>query len=234
VPRLLIVTAVAAERAAVLGERASAAGELAGLTVHRCQTAAGLIDVVSTGVGAVAAALGTAALLGAAPRRYDLAISAGIAGGFAAVPIAGVVVADEVIAADLGAETADGGFSPLDALGMGEVRLPTDPAIAAELTARLSASCGPVLTVATVTGTAASAGRMLARYPSALAEAMEGFGVAQAAARAGTRFAEVRTISNRVGPRDRQAWQLGPALAALGASFEQLLAEPLHSIGERR
>jgi futalosine hydrolase len=44
---------------------------------------------------------------------------------------------------------------------------------------------------------------------------MEGFGVATAAALAGVPFAELRAISNTVGPRDRAAWRIPQALAAL-------------------
>ena len=44
---------------------------------------------------------------------------------------------------------------------------------------------------------------------------MEGAGVAAAAARHGVPFAEVRAISNLVGPRDRAAWRIPEALAAL-------------------
>jgi futalosine hydrolase len=44
---------------------------------------------------------------------------------------------------------------------------------------------------------------------------MEGFGVATAATQAGIGFAELRAISNPVGPRDRDAWRIGDALAAL-------------------
>jgi futalosine hydrolase len=44
---------------------------------------------------------------------------------------------------------------------------------------------------------------------------MEGFGVASAAARVGVPFAEVRAVSNVVGPRDRTAWRIADALAAL-------------------
>jgi nucleoside phosphorylase len=44
------------------------------------------------------------------------------------------------------------------------------------------ARTGTVLTVSTVTGTAARAAELRARHPRALAEAMEGFGVAEAAA----------------------------------------------------
>jgi futalosine hydrolase len=226
-PRLLIITAVPAEREAVLGKRTTVPAELAGQPELRCQTPAGLLDLACGGVGPVAAALSTAALLADPAVRYDLVIATGIAGGFPAAPIGGLVVADAVIQADLGAETADGGFSSLAELGMGPVRLQLDPALVARLAERSSAAVGAVLTVATVTGTAGRAARLLASYPDALAEGMEGAGVGLAAARAGVPFAEIRAISNLVGPRNRQAWQLGPALAGLGRAFDQLLDQPL-------
>jgi futalosine hydrolase len=74
---------------------------------------------------------------------------------------------------------------------------------------------GAILTVSTVTGTAARADALAARYPDAVAEGMEGFGVATACALAGVPFAEVRAISNAVGPRDRGAWRIREALDAL-------------------
>jgi futalosine hydrolase len=55
-----------------------------------------------------------------------------------------------------------------------------------------------------------------------VAEAMEGHGVATAAAQAGIPFAELRTISNPVGPRDRESWRFGEALAALTAATTAL------------
>jgi len=75
-----------------------------------------------------------------------------------------------------------------------------------------------VLTVSTVTGTAARADDLRQRHPHALAEAMEGFGVASAAAQAGIAFAELRTVSNPIGPRDRAAWRIEDALAALAVA----------------
>jgi futalosine hydrolase len=66
-----------------------------------------------------------------------------------------------------------------------------------------------------VTGSAASTAALRGRYPDAVAEGMEGFGVAEAAYRAGIGFAELRAIANPVGPRDRSAWQVPRALAAL-------------------
>jgi futalosine hydrolase len=86
---------------------------------------------------------------------------------------------------------------------------------------------GTVVTVSTVTGTAGTAAVLRARYPDAVAEAMEGFGVATAAALHGVPFAEVRAISNLVGPRDRPSWRIREALAALGSAFAAITREPL-------
>ncbi|BFO22543.1 hypothetical protein SHKM778_89310 [Streptomyces sp. KM77-8] len=81
---------------------------------------------------------------------------------------------------------------------------------------------GTVLTVSTVTGTAARAAALRARHPDALAEGMEGFGVAEAAVAQGLPVLEVRAVSNPVGPRDRAAWRIGDALSALTEGFGKL------------
>jgi len=222
--RLLIVTAVAAERDAVLAGRSPVAGELAGYPVCRASTGAGLVDVVAGGVGAAAAAVATTALL---PTGYAAVLATGIAGGLPPAAIGELVVADRVVFADLGAELADGGFAGLTELGLGDPELPADPALAVELTRRTGARLGTVLSVNTVTGTEQRAARLRAAHPTALAEGMEGAAVALAAARAGVPFGELRAISNPVGPRDRDAWQLGTALAALTAGFDLLLSSPL-------
>jgi futalosine hydrolase len=226
-PRLLILTAVDAERDSVLRAIAGepATGRLAGLPVLRATTPAGLVDVAAGGVGPVAVALSAAALLGAA--GYDLVLSAGIAGGFPPAEPGGSVVADQVAFADLGAELADGGFAPLSELGMGEVSFRTDPALARLLAERTDAVTGTVLTVSTVTGSRARADRLRQAHPGAVAEAMEGCGVAMAARRMGVPFGELRAVSNLVGPRDRDSWRLAEALAALATGFERVLGSPL-------
>lgn len=221
--RLLVVTAVAAERDAVLSGHTSALGMLEGIEVHRAMTAAGLLDVVVSGVGAVAAALAAHCAL---RQGYDLAISAGIAGGFAPITPGQVTVADSVVDADAGAETADG-FTSMAELGWGPVEYPVDTELAELLARRCQATLGTILTVSTTTGTQARAARLSCSYPAAVAEAMEGFGVRQAASRTGVAFAEVRAISNMVGPRDRDGWRVGEALAALASAFSALLAEPV-------
>jgi futalosine hydrolase len=231
VSRILIVTAVPAERDAVLTGRQSAAGRIGELPVQHCRTGAGPVDLICGGVGPVAAALSTAEALGRWTGGYQLVIAAGIGGGFGAAEPGSLVVADAVVQADLGAETADGGFSPLSELGWGEVRFGLDPELTTELAGRAGARTGAVLTVSTVTGTRARADALQAAHPDALAEALEGIGVYQAATRAGLPFAELRAISNRVGPRDRDNWQLAEALAALGEAFDRILARPLCSLG---
>ena len=201
---LLVVTAVAAEADAV-----------------RAGSMSDVVRVAVVGVGPAAAAAGTARLLAQSP--YDGVISAGIAGGFPGrAEVGATVVGRRSIAADLGAESPEG-FLPIDDLGFGSGVVEADPELVKALTTALpGAVSGDVLSLATVTGTAATAARLAASHPAAVAEAMEGHGVATAAAQAGVPFAELRTISNPIGPRDRAAWRLPEALAALTAAATAL------------
>jgi futalosine hydrolase len=96
------------------------------------------------------------------------------------------------------------------------------PALAAALADVTGGHVGTVLTVATVTGTAETASALAERFPDAVAEGMEGAGVAAAATLHGVPFAEVRAISNPIGPRDREAWQVPQALASLGRAVTAL------------
>ncbi len=209
--RILVATAVPVERDAV-------AGAFAG-------PAAAAVDLLAVGVGPALAAASTATALTTAALEgapYDLVVSAGIAGGFQpAAPVGSLVVADEITVADLGAQTPDG-FVPVTELGFGVVTHRPPEALVREVAAATGARAGAVLTVSTVTGTAERAAELRERHPGALAEAMEGFGVAEAAAAHGTPVLEIRAISNPVGPRDRAAWRIGDALAALTEAFGKL------------
>jgi futalosine hydrolase len=166
-------------------------------------------DVLIAGVGPAAAASAASAAL--AVGDYDLVLSAGVGGGFAPLVPGDVAVASLIAFADLGAETATGFLE----LGFGSERYPVEPKLAVELADRTGGHIGTALTVATVTGTARRAEALLGRFPDAVSEGMEGAGVAAAAVRHGVAFAEVRAISNVVGPRDRDAWQLPRALESL-------------------
>ncbi|MEW1546019.1 futalosine hydrolase [Streptomyces tsukubensis] len=205
--RVLVVTAVAPEAEAVGAADCGA-------------------EVLVGGVGPAAVAARTAVALAAGPDRrgpYDLVVSAGIGGGFAPyAPVGSLVVAETIVAADLGAGLPDGGWLAVDELGFGRAGHRPPPELAqaaAELTGALYA---PVLTVSTVTGSAARAAELTGRHPRAGAEAMEGFGVAEAAELHGLPVLEIRAISNVVGPRDRDAWRIRDALTALTEGFRRL------------
>lgn len=255
--RVLIVTAVDAEKEAVLrglGDQAA------------------YFDVIAAGVGPASAAAGTAAALAfasaaagakalaqgsAAPSEpdaaqasaassrpgplagtgltpaYTLVVSAGIGGGFPGrADVGSLVVADAMVAADLGSQTPDG-FLSVDELGFGSSRVAADAVLAARLRhelqrAGLAVSGGMAVTVSTATGTAETAAELLRRVPDASAEGMEGFGVATAAQQFGIPALELRAISNAVGPRDRDAWRIKDALDALQAA-SSILREVLTS-----
>ncbi|MGW3148804.1 futalosine hydrolase [Streptomyces sp. NPDC001177] len=221
--RVLVATAVPAERDAVARAFAGPERELRlpGVTLRRLPR----LDVAAAGVGPALAAASTAAALTAAALEgtpYALVVSAGIAGGFQpGPPVGSLVVADEITAADLGADTPDG-FLPVTELGFGTVSHRPPEALVRDVAAATGARPGAVLTVSTVTGTAARAAELRTRHPRALAEAMEGFGVAEAAAAHGVPVLELRAVSNPVGPRDRAAWRIGDALAALTEGFGKL------------
>ncbi|GLY98168.1 futalosine hydrolase [Actinoplanes sp. NBRC 103695] len=185
------------------------------------QAAPRTFTVAAVGAGPAAAAAGTARLL--ATGKYEAVISAGIAGAFKGrADIADIVLATRSIAADLGAESPTG-FLPIDTLGFGTTTLHADPALLETLqTALPAAKSGDILTLATVTGTAETAARLATTHPDAVAEAMEGHGVATAANTAGVPFAELRAISNLIGPRDRESWRLREAFAALSKAAAAL------------
>lgn len=218
--RVLVVTAVPAERDAVTrafgGE--PEVREVPGAQLH----GAGPFDVVAGGAGPAAAAAVTAFALAAASEPYALVVSAGIGGGFApASPVGSLVVATDIVAADLGAETPDG-FVPVTGLGFGRDTFLPPECLVRDVAAATGAVPGPVLTVSTATGSAARTTGLLAAHPGAAAEAMEGFGVAEAAAGLGVPALELRAVSNTVGPRDRAAWRIGDALAALTEAFGKI------------
>lgn len=207
--RILVMTAVEAERDAVLRG------------LHNDQR----FDVLVAGVGSVVAAVNTARALAA--NEYSLVISAGIGGGFPGrAEVGSLVVANKIVVADLGAETTEG-FCSVDELGFGCSHIQVEASLVdhvtrALLVAKLPAITGPVLTVSTVTGTAASAVELAARVPGATAEAMEGYGVGFAAFDRSLPVLEVRAISNMVGPRERSTWRIKEALDILEAASSVL------------
>lgn len=204
-PRILFMTAVAIEQDAVL----------------RGLQNSDKFDVCLAGVGPASAAARTAAALAAA--NYGLVISIGIAGGFIGqAEVGSLVVASEIVSPELGVLTVDR-FISLDELGFGSSRIPVDANLATRViialqAAGLSVHYGPVLSVSSITGTAETAQERSLQVPGAVAEGMEGFGVATAAQARGIPVLEIRAISNPVGPRDREAWRMKEAVEALEAA----------------
>lgn len=171
--------------------------------------------VLVTGVGSARASLE----LGLALRdeQFDLVVGAGIAGAYPAADLAlgQVVVLEEDAFLDLGAED---GEQVLDLWSLGfdpgyPSRFPLlVPPWARALTVVRGGTC------AVCTGSESTQKRR--ETAGFQVESMEGAGWALACWRLGVPFAQVRSISNIAGPRDRGAWKIDAALAALANVVE--------------
>jgi futalosine hydrolase len=212
--RILIMTSVAAEKDAILrglGDNSS-------------------FDVVLAGVGPIAAGIQTTKAM--LEKDYDLVINMGIAGGFRGrADVGSIVIAEEIVSADLGAESPER-FITLDELGFGaSTRIKAENErvellVKAMSSNGLAVQQGTILTLSTVTGTETTTNELLRREPNAVAEAMEGYGVAMAAKEFGKPVLEIRSISNPIGPRDRSAWRMKEALDTLETA-SKVIAEVL-------
>ncbi|MHB1740839.1 MAG: futalosine hydrolase [Actinomycetes bacterium] len=214
--RVLVVTAVDAERTAVLRGLVGSSAP---------------VTVLATGVGQSRAAAATAD----ACARFDpdLVVCAGMAGVLPGrAQLGDVLLASRVVAAQLGVERSD--VEAPDGLRVrGEpwapFRLACDQRLVALVGERLTGTArvvtGEILTVDTVTASAARAQELLRDFDEGIGEAMEGFG---ARIGAGNRpFVEVRTTSNVVGPRDRGAWRTTQALDRLTEVARAVLCEEI-------
>jgi futalosine hydrolase len=229
----LVVTAVAAERDAV----ADGIGAPQAVTVgpyasgRRCETEGPDVLVVAGGVGPAAAAAVTAHVC--ATHDVSLVVAMGVAGAFTSARLqhGDIALATSIVAADLGAMSPER-FLDLTALGLdGGAAVDCPPHLVQAARDRLDAAglhvaVGAILTLSTMTGTAERAAELMGRH-GAVAEAMEGAGVAHVAALHGLPVLEVRTISNEVGLRDRTSWDLVTALTSLGTAAGAILRSPL-------
>ena len=160
-------------------------------------------DGLVCGVGPVEAAAATARAL--ALRQFAAVLHVGLAGG-RGVAVGDIVVGTEAVYCDLSAE-----WPVVD-------RVAPDARLLAAVRAVLPAAASlPIHTSAAVGG----AGQTVSQGP--LVEAMEGFGVLRAAARAHVPAVEVRAISNELGEEDRARWSLEQGLAALGRALPVLV-----------
>jgi nucleoside phosphorylase len=156
------------------------------------------------GVGPVEAAAATARAL-ATGTGVGAVVHVGLAGA-SGIAVGSLVVGSESRYADLAAEW------PVIA------RIAPDRNLLhAALAALPEASMHPIHTTAAVGGACTTVSQ------APLIEAMEGFGVLRAAARAGVPAVEVRVISNELGEEDRARWEVRTALDRLGAALPSLV-----------
>jgi futalosine hydrolase len=200
--RILVVTATEPEAGPVRGSRIR----------HD-------VDILVTGVGMVATAAQTSRAL--AQTRYNLALNFGVCGSFDRVLVPGSVVhvvRDRI--AELGAEDGDR-FVEFEAL-----QLPGEPAfVNAAPPANAALGALPAVTGITV-NTVHGSDRSIAAVVRRLApqvESMEGAAFMYACLINGVPFAQVRSVSNIVERRNRDAWQIGEALTSLGRTASSIL-----------
>lgn len=215
--RILLVAATAPEVAPVAAALALPQGPHAeARTVDwRGHTVAGLI----TGVGMVATAVWCTRALAAG--EYDLAMNLGVCGAFdpALAPGTAVhVVADGL--AELGAEDGDQFLTLQQMQLLGDNAFPYRDGWLRNDTPPVNPALDALpqvrgITVNTVHGADASIAAVRRRFDPQV-ETMEGAAFMYACLVAGVPFAQVRAVSNLVERRNRAAWKLPEAVAALG------------------
>ena len=161
------------------------------------------------------------------PERVALV---GIAGTFdpAGLPVGTAAVFPSVLMHGVGVGVAT--FVPATDLGYhhwprtGEGR--ADGPDALPLACPVPPAAGPLLTVCTASATEGEARERRGVFPAAVAEDMEGFAVALACRLAEVPLAIVRGISNAVGDRRFERWQIPEALDAAYLVAADLLDRP--------
>ena len=248
-PEILLLTATAMEmRAVIQGLRLDIPVPQPGTCVSG--VVRGIpVQLALTGIGPLAAAFAAGRLIGEkalTPNRCRGLLCLGIAGTYVpnAVPIGSIVVAfretwpeyglvmeggidAEALGFPLLQEKHDTGLPPVwdslpldPAAALARMGL-NDPATAPRMAENPLVFGGSSLTVAGVSGTRSRARYLAARH-AAMTENMEGFPLALAAHDAGLPFAEIRSVSNIVGDRSPEAWNIPAALAALTRATELL------------
>ena len=179
------------------------------------------------GFGPIAAAARASALIARhTPARVILT---GIAGTFdpAALPVGTAAVFARVAMHGVGIGTG-AAFVPAAAIGFphwpGDQ--PGDEAIRDELglDASVPAAAGQLLTCCAAAASPGEAGHRLDQFPGSVAEDMEGFAVALVCRLAGVPLTIARGISNEVGDRRVERWQIPEALDAAWSIVSDLIS----------
>ena len=224
--RILLVAATAPEIApvvATLGPAVPSGNRTLTFMRHGHQ-----IDVLTTGVGMVATAARCSSAMAAV--RYDLAINAGVAGSFVPHLIPGTVVQvtrDRL--PELGAEDGaafltihDLGLLDLNEAPFQDGTLVNTAPPSAPVLATIPSVTG--VTVNTVHGDAKSIALVVERCAPDV-ETMEGAAFMYSALIHAVPFVQLRAISNVVARRNRAAWKLPEAIAALADTTITLIEQ---------
>lgn len=182
------------------------------------------------GFGPVAAAARTAALV--AEHAPASVLLAGIAGRFdERLAVGSAYLFSEVACYGVGAGSGNT-FEPAAALGWpqwpgdppGDEAAIGDVIACAAAPAPAPPAAGLLLTACAASADAVDVTARCRLFPAAVAEDMEGYGVALACRLAGVPLRIARGISNTAGDRDKSRWQIIPALEAAAALVRPLLA----------
>mgnify|MGYP006273138091 CR=1 FL=1 len=229
---IALVTATRKEMHAVLGPRAQGLPMKVNC-VQEIPWGRRTLLLLITGIGPVNAAMALGKLVG---QRPDLAgvVNMGIAGSFSlqAFPLGSVVGVHTEIWPEFGLYTEEGVDAKGLGFGQGRVRnkvvwdsLSLQPDVDAQnMGLELDSGWSRVvsLSVAGVSGTIQRA-RQLQTQTNADIENMEGFALAWACTVHGLPFVQIRSISNRVGWRSQDEWDMDSAFTSLGRAGKCLL-----------
>jgi futalosine hydrolase len=183
------------------------------------------VQLCVTGIGMVATSWQLAQVF--ARIKPDFVINAGIAGALDRnLQLGDVVYVATDCFADLGVEDADGRF--IDLFGLGLSQEDSFPFQAGKLVNPGAAQAGYLphaqgISVNKAHGSEASIAALRQKFPEAQVESMEGAAFFYACLHAGVAFAEIRSVSNYVEPRNREAWNLPLAIGALHKVLVQML-----------
>jgi len=217
--RILLVTATSAEADAIV-KLAGTNAASDGFSLGNNQ-----ISLLITGVGSMAVSWAMTKWL-SSNAKPDLAVNAGIAGSYREeIKIGDVVVPVSDCFADAGIETG-GGFLTLAEAGLEDPdRFPfRGGRIVAEnkYVALAAGKIKPVraITVNTATGSEATIEKMIKKYDPDI-ETMEGATFFYVCSCGRIPFLAMRSVSNRVEPRNRADWNISLALESLSGKLKE-------------
>jgi futalosine hydrolase len=221
-PALLLVCASQPEAAGLLQK--AAFWDFNGVNLYSGRQVFEGVELLITGIGLTNTAFQLGGYL--SKKKPKLAIQFGIAGAFDTTkhPMESIVEVTQEAFADLGAQSREG-FLDLHAMGFENFKLGEFPMYNRLINPNASLTALPKVSGITVNTVSGEPMGILHRKQlwNADVESMEGAAFFQSCLLADVRFHELRSISNRVEPRNRAAWKIPGALAALHSALQPII-----------